>query len=312
MRIAILGAGGIGGYYGGVLARAGHEVCVLARGENLAAIREKGLEVRTPEGSFVVQVSTGDDPRQFGAVDFALVAVKTYSLPEVAPAGKELASAGALIIPLLNGVDIADRLVSLGVPAEKIVGGLTTISAARIGPGVVERRSAFQQVIIGELNPGVNKNLRGQLERIVEAFRETGVDARIADDIQAELWRKFAFIASMAAACGLARAPVGAVRAAPLGPLLIERAIREVVNVGRARGIKLNDADAKSITKFAQTLPAHMKPSLLLDLEVGRRTEIDDLCGAVARIGREAGVETPVHDTATAAIGASQSSGRTA
>ncbi|HET7439698.1 MAG TPA: 2-dehydropantoate 2-reductase, partial [Terriglobales bacterium] len=284
MRIAILGAGGIGGYYGGVLARQGNEVHVLARGANLAALQEKGLEVRTPESSFVARVSASEDPRQLGAVDFALVAVKTYSLPEIAPAARELASAGALIIPLLNGVDIADRLIALGVPVENIVGGLTTISAARVGPGVFERRSSFQQVVIGELRPGGrNRELRGQLDSIVQAFREAGVDARVADDIQVEIWRKFAFIASMAAACGLARAPVGAVRAAPLGPLLIERAIREVVKVGRARGINLTDEDADRILKFAETLPAPMKPSLLLDLEAGGRTEIDDLCGAVAR-----------------------------
>ncbi|HET7442146.1 MAG TPA: ketopantoate reductase C-terminal domain-containing protein, partial [Terriglobales bacterium] len=206
---------------------------------------------------------------------------------------------------------IADRLIALGVPVEKIVGGLTTISAARIAPGIFERRSSFQQVVIGELRPaGRNRELRRQLDSIVQTFREAGVDARVADDIQVEIWRKFAFIAFMAAACGLARAPVGAVRAAPLGVLMIQRAIREVVNVGRARGINLTDEDADRILKFAETLPAPMKPSLLLDLEAGGRTEIDDLCGAVARIGREVGVETPVHDTAAAAIGASQNSAR--
>jgi 2-dehydropantoate 2-reductase len=212
---------------------------------------------------------------------------------------------GALIIPLLNGVDIADRLIALGVPADQVVGGLTTISAARIGPGIFERRSAFQQVVVGELKPQVHSSRRGQLDRIVEAFREAGVDARVADDVQVEIWRKFAFIASMAAACGLARVAVGAVRSAPLGLLMIERAIREVVSVGRARGVKLTDEDADRILKFAESLPAHMKPSLLLDLEAGGKTEIDDLSGAVARIGRLAGIETPVHDTAAAAIAAS-------
>ena len=116
MRIAILGTGGVGGYYGGVLARAGHDVHVLARGANLAALRENGLEIRTPDQSFVVRVNAADDVKQFGAVDWAIVAVKTYSLGEVAPAAQHLARGGALIVPLLNGVDIADRLVELGVP----------------------------------------------------------------------------------------------------------------------------------------------------------------------------------------------------
>src|SRR5262245_45586815 len=118
MRIAILGAGGVGGYYGGMLAHSGHAVYVLARGENLAMLRQKGLEVRTPEESFVVQVKAGDDVTQFGPVDWALVAVKTYSLAEVVPAVRYLAQGGALIVPLLNGVDIADRLVAMGVPEE--------------------------------------------------------------------------------------------------------------------------------------------------------------------------------------------------
>ena len=310
MKIAILGAGGIGGYYGGVLARAGHEVYVLARAANLAAIREKGLEVRTPEGSFVVRVKASDDVRQFGSVDFAVASVKTYSLPEIAPAARELASHGALILPLLNGVDIAERMVALGVPAEKIVGGLTTVSAARVGPGVFERRSSFQQVTMGELldlwPTGQNEGRKQRVERIAHAFREAGVDARVSDDIRAEIWRKFAFIASMAAACGLARAPVGAVRATTLGRLMLERAIREVVTVAQARGVRLGGDEVDRIVKFCETLPARIKPSLLLDLEAGGRTEIDDLSGAVSRIGRLAGVETPVHDTAAAAIGAAQ------
>lgn len=310
MKTAILGAGGIGGYYGGVLARAGHEVYVLARGANLAAIGEKGLQVRTPEGSFVARVKASDDARQFGSVDFAVLSVKTYSLPEVAPAARELASRGALILPLLNGVDIAERMVGLGVPAEKIVGGLTTISAARVGPGVFERRSSFQQIIMGELPDlgptGRDEERKKLVERIAQAFRDAAVDARVSADIRAEIWRKFAFIASVAAACGLARAPIGAVRATALGRLMLERAIREVVTVGQARGVRLGGDEVDRIVKFCESLPAAMKPSLLLDLESGGRTEIDDLSGAVSRIGRLAGVETPVHDTAAAAIGAAQ------
>jgi 2-dehydropantoate 2-reductase len=287
---------------------------VLARGANLAAIKGKGLEVRTPEGSFVAHVNATDNLQQLGTCDFAIIAVKTYSLPEIAPAAREMASTGALILPLLNGVDIAERLVSLGVPAKSVIGGLTTISAARVAPGIFERRSSFQKVILGELpdiNSGaVNAERKQRVDAIVQAFRTAGVDADVAADIQVEIWRKFAFIASMSAACGLARAPVGALRATRLGQLLIERALREVVRVGRASGIKLTDEDADRILKFSESLPGHMKPSLLLDLEAGGKTEIEDLSGAVARIGRDVGIETPVHDTAAAAIGASEIWGR--
>lgn len=302
MKFAIVGAGGIGGYYGGVLARSGNEVQILARGDNLTAIRDHGLQVRTPEGTFTASIKAGDDVTQFAPVDCVIVAVKTYSLPEVAPAAKHLAERGALIVPFLNGVDIAERLVEFGVPKETVVGGLTTISVARTEPGVFERRSNFQKVIIGEFPGGRDQTRRQRIERIVQAFLRAGVEAQVAEDICAEIWRKFAFIAAMAAVCGLARSAIGGVRAAPLGPLLLERAIREVVMVAHARGIRLADDETERILRFSMALPDGMKPSLLLDVEAGRQSEIDALSGTVGRIGREVGIETPVHDTAMAAL----------
>ncbi len=299
MRIAILGAGGIGSYFGGALARAGNEVGLLARGENLAALRERGLSVRTPEGSYTVEVQATDDPAALAGAELAIIAVKSYSLPEIFPAARRLAEAGAVVLPLLNGVEAAERLVAGGVPEERVLGGLTQISAARVGPGVVERRSDFQRVIVGE-RAG---NLSGRVERIAAAFREAGAEARASEDITADLWRKFLFITTMAAACGLARAPIGPVREAPFGPLLLERAAGEVAAVGRALGVALGEDDAAKILANIETLPRTMQPSFLLDLEAGGPTELDDLSGAVARLGRRAGVATPVHDVATAALG---------
>ncbi|MBW8878610.1 MAG: ketopantoate reductase family protein [Acidobacteria bacterium] len=299
MRIAILGAGGVGGYYGGALARAGHAVALLARGAHLEALRGRGLEVRTPEGTFTAAVAATDEPRELGQVELAVVAVKSYSLPEIVPAARLLAERGAVILPLLNGVEAADRLVAQGVPGDRVLGGLTEISAARLGPGVVERRSAFQRVVVGERAGGVSE----RAERIAAAFREAGADARASADITADLWRKLAFIATMSAACGLARSPIGPIRKAPLGHLLIERALHEVVAVARSRGVALPEDVEPKILGFIDTLPDSMRPSFLLDLESGGPTEIDDLSGAVSRLGREAGVETPVHDVATAALG---------
>jgi 2-dehydropantoate 2-reductase len=304
MKIAILGAGGVGGYYGGLLAHNGHNVSVLARKANLAALRERGLEIRAPGETFTVPVQASDDVKDFGAVDCAIVAVKNYSLAEIAPAAALLAAQGALIVPLLNGVEVVDRLVSGGVPQAQLVGGLTAISVVRIAPGIFERRSPFQRVVLGELAKAKPER-RQRIDAIVKAFREAGVDASISADITADLWRKFAFIASMAAACGLARSSIGPLRAAPLGHLLIERAVREVVTVARARKVALADDEAERAIKTIDALPSEMKPSLLIDLEAGRPTEIEDLSGAVSRLGRACGVETPVHDTAAAAIGVS-------
>jgi 2-dehydropantoate 2-reductase len=305
MNIAILGAGGVGGYFGGLLARAGHEVSMLARGAHMEALRERGLEVRTPEGPFAVAVQAAGDPEEIGSVDLAVVAVKTYSLGEIAPAVRILAERGADVLPLLNGVDAADRLIAAGVPGERVLGGLTEISAARVAPGIVERHSTFHRIVVGERGGGIS----GRAETIAGVFREAGAEARASADITADLWRKFAFISSVAAACGLARAPIGPVRRAPLGPLLIERAVREVGAVARARGVALTAEDEEKVLDFANSLADHLKPSFLLDLEAGRPTEIEDLSGAVSRLGREAGVATPVHDVATAALSVERSSG---
>ena len=298
MNIAILGAGGVGGYFGGILARAGHRVALLARGAHLEALRERGLEVRTPEGTFTVAVEAVGDADELRGIELAVIAVKSYSLAEIAPAARRLAERGAVVLPLLNGVEAADRLVESGVPGEQLLGGLAEISAVRLGPGIVERRSSFYRMVAGERAGGVSE----RAERIAAAFREAGAEARASADITADLWRKLAFIATMSAACGLARTSIGPIRRAPLGDLLIERALREVTAVARARGVALPEDVEEKILGFVNGLPDAMKPSFLLDLESGGPTELDDLCGAVSRLGRQAGVETPVHDVATAAL----------
>jgi 2-dehydropantoate 2-reductase len=299
LRIAVLGAGGVGGTYGGLLARAGYPVALLARGAHLAAIRARGLEVRTPDETFIAKVEGADDAASIGAADVAIVAVKTYSLAQMLPAARLLAERGAVLLPLLNGVEAADRLIAGGIKKASVLGGLTQVSVAKVAPGIVERKSPFQNVVLGELDGDGS----ARAERIAQAFRDAGAQARVSTDIVADLWRKFAFIAAMAAACGLARAPIGLVRDAPYGKLLLARAVREVLAVARARGVKLADDDEAKILAFVESLGPAMRPSFLLDLESGGPTELDDLSGAVARLGREAGVETPVHDTATAALG---------
>src|SRR5450631_1406662 len=177
MRIAVLGAGGVGGYYGGALARAGNAVALFARGAHLEAIRAHGLEVRTPEGTFTVKVEAADDAAALGAADLAIVAVKTYSLAEILPAARLLAEKGAAVLPFLNGVEAADRLIAGGVPRASVLGGLTQVSVAKVAPGVVERKSPFQNVALGELSGGTSERAR----KIVEAFRDVGAAARVSE-----------------------------------------------------------------------------------------------------------------------------------
>jgi 2-dehydropantoate 2-reductase len=301
MKVAILGAGGVGGYYGGVLARAGHAVSFWARGSTLEALRSHGLEVRTPEGTFTVRVAATDVAAELGPVDFALVAVKSYSLREVGSAARAVALQGATVLPLLNGVETTEHLVALGVPREALLGGLTMISAERVAPGVVERKSAFQTIVLGELGGGTSPRVL----RIVEALRSASIDGRASTDVELELWQKLIFIASVATVCGLARAPIGQVRLAPRGPEFVAAAVGEAVAVARAHGVHLPDDQMARTVATIEGLPPRMRPSFLVDLEKGGATELDALMGAVSRIGHQLGVPTPVHSAATAALGAS-------
>lgn len=298
MRVIVLGTGAVGAYYGGQLARAGHEVTCFARGSNLATIQERGIEIRTPEGAFQAWVTATDRSETLAAADFAILAVKSYSLADIAPVARRCADRGAVVVPLLNGVETAELLEQLGVPAAAVIGGVTTISVVRVGPGVVERRSPFQIVVVGELDGRTSE----RVARIAAAFRDAGVDARSSDRIQVELWQKFVFLAALAAACGLARSPVGRLRTDPLGRRLLRRAIEEVVAVAHARGIALPDADVARVLGMLDALPPGTKPSFLIDLESGGPTELDILSGAVSRFATECGIATPIHDTATAVL----------
>ena len=299
MKVIVLGAGGIGAYYGGQLARAGHEVTLYARGDNLAAIRERGLEIRTPEGSSVVQVAATDRVEELGAADFAILGVKSYSLDAIAPVVQHVAKNGAAIVPFLNGVETTERLIALGVSPAAILGGVTRISAVRVQPGVVERRGPFQSVIVGELDGRVTD----RVTRIVAAFRDTGVHASASNQIEVDLWQKFVFIAALAASCGLVRTPVGPLRDRPLGRRLLQRAVQEVVDVARARGIPLAADETAQVVGAIDALPPGTKPSFLLDLEAGGPTELATLSGAVSRYADAAGVAAPVHDTVVAVLG---------
>jgi 2-dehydropantoate 2-reductase len=300
MRIVIVGAGGVGGYYGGALARAGHDVRMLARGEHLAAIRSRGLEVREPEGAFTVAVSASERPDELAPADLALVTVKSYSLANVAPSVRFLAEGGAVILPLLNGVEAFDSLAERGVPAAQMLEGLTVISVEKTAPGVVWRRSDFRSVVVGEHGGGVS----GRAERVAAAFREAGADARVSENVGVDLWQKFLFLATIAAACGLARAPIGVVREAPLGSLLLERAAHEIAVVARARGVALPAGAEDHVLERIMALAGGLKPSFLLDLERGGPNELDILSGAVSRFGRELNIPTPIHDTAVSALSA--------
>ena len=298
MRFIVIGAGGVGGCFGGELARAGHDVTMFARGSHLEAIRTHGLTVRVPDGDFVARVDATDDIASLPEADVAIVAVKSYSLADVIPVARAAALRGAHVVPFLNGVTASDDLIAGGVPRANVLSGIARVSAARVAPGVVERRSGFQSAVIGELTGPAT----ARVETIADVLRAAHIETRTSDSMEVELWQKFVFITAMAAVCGLSRTSIGPVREAQGGRRLIERAVSEVVAVGRARGVALPHDEAPRTAAYSGTLPADMKPSFLLDLQAGGQTELDTLSGTVARLALEYGVECPIHETATAVL----------
>lgn len=291
MRIAVIGAGAVGSYIAGLLARHGENVHLFARGEHLDAIRSAGLSVRTPSEAFSVAVSATDDASTLVGSDYALLTVKGYHLGKIAPVLRLLSSPRTTIVPLLNGVDIRDRLAELGVPREQIVDGLITVSVVRTAPGVVECRSPFQRVTLGE----ASGELSARATTLGNILQQVGLTTYVSREIRLDLWRKFAFLAPLAAACALLRAPIGEVLSTAGGRDLLMDALREVISVGAATGV-LWAADDEARTRAAlEALPPAMKPSFLVDVENGRSTELDTLSGTVVRLGREHGIDTPVH-----------------
>jgi 2-dehydropantoate 2-reductase len=296
VNIGVVGAGGIGSYYAGTLLRAGHQVRLMARGEHLAAMRERGLEVRTPDESFVVRPEVSDDGAVVAKCEFVVVAVKSYSLGEVGPTLVGAAKNGATIVPLLNGADVTERLVALGVPEPAIFGGIVNASLVRTEPGVVIRKGPSDRVTVGEFGQPSSERAK----KIVDAFAGGGSNARRSADISGDIWRKFAFIVPMGIACGLARQPMGPVLSTESGRRILTNSLHEVALVGRAAAGRLDDADEVSVRdELFATGPA-IKPSFLLDLERRGPTELDLLAGTVRRLGREHGVPTPIADLATA------------
>lgn len=278
---------------------AGHDVQILARDAQLAALRRGALVLREPGATRDATLAATDDPADLVGAEYAIVAVKSYDLAGVAPALSLLARSGSTIVPLLNGVDVVDRLEALGIRRGAQLAGSVTVSVVRPSAGVVERRSNFQRVVVGEPDGGES----ARATRLAGAIAAAGIEARASGEIARDLWLKLAFVDPIAAACGLSRTAIGPVRETTGGVALLERAVREVLAVGRARGVRLTDADARATLDAVLETPPQMKPSLLLDLERGGPTEVDVLCGAVSKLGAAAKVPTPVHDVAATFLG---------
>jgi len=290
MRIAVVGAGGVGGYFGGQLARTGEDVVFIARGAHLQALCTQGLQVESPRGNFrVAPVQATDDPMQVGPVDVVLVAVKAWQVPEAAQAIGPMIGPETFVVPLQNGLE-APAQVAAVLGAEHVLGGSCVISSLITAPGAIRHVGLEPSVTFGELDGRPSP----RADRLREALLRAEVGALIPADIQAAIWEKFMAI-RFGPVGAVVRAPVGVLRSLPETRRMVEQSCVETFTVARARHIELaEDCAAKSMAALDTIAPGLMA-SLQRDIEAGRPSELDALTGALVRLGAEVGIETPLH-----------------
>lgn len=292
MRIAILGTGAVGGYFGGRLAEAGESVLFIARGATLETLRRQGLTVRSPNGEltvFPVEASDGRD--RPAAADCALVAVKAWQVREAAGRLAELLAPGGFAVPLCNGVEAADDLAAV-LGAARVLGGSCRILARVVRPGVVAHLGVEPTIVLGELDDSPSE----RLERLAAALRGAGVAVIVPPSIRAALWEKLVFIAATSGVGAVSRATVGEIRSLPETRALLAAAMREAWSVARGLGFAVREDAVEAGLAFFDKLPAEGAASMQRDLLEGRPSELEAQVGAVVRFGREVGVSTPVFD----------------
>ena len=298
MKIVIMGSGGVGSYYGGLLAKQGNNVTFIARGAHLQALRTNGLQVKSVHGDFaVIPVQATDSPAEVGAVDLILFCVKTYSTDEAAKAIQPAVSPQTAVISLQNGVDAIERIGKV-VGVEHVLGGVTQISSAIEAPGVVRQVSQFRRIVVGELDGSVSA--RAQV--IEKTLKETGITAEITQNIFKALWTKLVFISAASGLGGLTRLPMGDYRVVPETRAMIVGLMREVEAVARAQDIALDADVVQKSLDFIDAAAPQIKASMQLDVEAGRRMELESIIGVIGCKGRELGVPTPTADAIYAAL----------
>lgn len=299
MRYAIIGAGGVGGYLAAKLAAGGHEVAVLARGAHLAAIREHGLTLRDTDGEATVKPAVAsDDAAALGQADVAIFAVKGQDLAGAIEAARPAIGPETLALPFLNGVEAHGMLAEAFGP-ERAAIGIARISAFIEAPGVVRKATPGADFLIGGLD-GTQADPR--IVRVIEAFRAAGIAAPERRDVRIDLWQKFVFLTAVSAVTAGARVDLGTARRTPELWELFRRLCDEAAAVAAAHASGLSGDAADRAMTAAEQMPDDVRASLAHDLAAGKRLEIDWLSGAVVRLGREAGVDTPSHAAVAALL----------
>jgi 2-dehydropantoate 2-reductase len=290
MRIAIVGSGGVGGYFGGRLAATGADVTFLARGAHLDALRTRGLRIDSPKGdAHLPHVNASDDPAAIGPVEIVFFAVKLYDTDGALALLPPLIGPETVVIGFQNGVESIDVLTG-ALGRSHAAGGVAYVSAVIAEPGVI-RHTAMDRLIFGELDGSRSR----RLEWLLEACRPAGFQATLSTDINVEIWTKFVRLSVFSGMTAVTRSPIGVIREDPELFAMLKTAVKETMAVAHAKGVAVAESTVADVAAAYIALPPQAKASMLEDLERGRRLELPWLSGAVVRIGREVGVETPTH-----------------
>jgi len=298
MKIAIIGAGGVGGYFGARLAAAGEDVTFIARGAHLEAMRRNGLRVLSALGDLTLeQVKAESDPGRVGLVDVVMVAVKLWSTDDAMQDAKPLLGPATGVISFQNGVEAIDVATRhFGKP--HVMGGVAHIAAVIDRPGVIRNSGTLARLTFGELDGGASPRARA----LLEACKRAGIDASLSDDIERAIWEKFVFIAGLSGMNSLTRMPTGPIRTDPVTREMLRDVMGEVAAVARSRGIGLARGIVDAQMQFIDGLPPDMVSSMLGDLTRRKRLEVEWLSGAVVRLGMETQVPTPLNRAIYAAL----------
>ncbi len=299
MRTAVVGAGGMGGYFGGMLVRGGADVTFIARGAHLEEMRSRGLTLKSQLfGEFTVPVQATDDADPVGEMDLVLFCVKGYDLEEAAQQCRSLVGLNTAVIPVQNGIDVPERLERI-LGEGRVLGGMTYVAGKIEAPGVVAQRGTSGELVFGELDGGTS----GRAEGILDLFRQAGLPAELRTDIRVRLWEKFIVICATGGVLALLRMPFGAVFASPEASELLRGVMGEVAQIARVSGVDLPEGIVERLYDFLrEKMGPSAKSSQLQDLEAGRRLELEFLNGTAVRLGRELGVATPLNFAIYAAL----------
>lgn len=288
MRIVVVGAGGVGGYFGGCLAHAGADVAMVARGDHLRALRRRGLQVRHVDGDFTVRVQASADSSEIGRCDIVLLCVKSYDTIDAVELLRPLIGDETAVVSLQNGVDneqkIADRL-----RPDHVMGGAAFIFAHIAGPGVVEQTGGPRRILFGELDG--SRTTRADL--FLDELHRAAIDAEVVDNIESVLWDKYAFLCALAGVTAAARLPINDLLEVPESRELFRRIVREVAVVASAEGVEIADDIVDQKTAFATTLERGSFSSLHHDLSTGHRLELDALHGELLRRAQHHDLDLP-------------------